>query len=145
MSIPFRIPNDPTALAALDWALHAMHVGLIVFLLLGWVWRPLHKLHMLAVVIVWLCWLVLGWMAGHFGYCLLTDWHWQVKQALGETGLPRSYIDYMYQKLTGHTPDAQLVYWLTAAIMLACSVASVWVNFRSRINMHTWRTAKRRA
>jgi hypothetical protein len=26
------------------------------------------------------------------GYCLSTDWHWQVKRARGETGLPNSEV-----------------------------------------------------
>src|SRR5262249_56219971 len=54
-------------------------------------------------VVVWL-----GLFYG-IGYCPSTDWHWQVKRARGETGLPNSYVKYYVDRLTGLRWDPRLV------------------------------------
>ena len=53
-------------------------------------------------------WFGLGWFYG-FGYCPSTDWHWQIKEAMGETGLPNSFIKYYMDRLTGKDWDPDLL------------------------------------
>jgi hypothetical protein len=71
----------------------------------------------------------LGFWKG-WGYCFLTDWHYQVLQRLGERGMPSSYIAFLLQKFTGWLPDDRLVNGLTLGLALLAFACSIWVNLR---------------
>ena len=73
--------------------------------------------------------MVYGW-----GYCPLTDWHWQVKRALGETGLPASWVKYYLDRITGISWDTALVDALVIGSALAALLLSVVLNVRDRRN-----------
>ncbi len=94
------------------------HSLLIVFLLAGWALKRTRKAHRLLILLTVFSWLGLGMWYG-FGYCPLTDWHWQVKRKLGETELPISYVKYYLDSATGLDWDAFLVDASVAALGLA--------------------------
>ena len=71
------------------------------------------------------------------GYCPSTDWHWQIKEAMGETGLPNSFIKYYMDRLTGKDWDPDLLEGLgdllDASVVffgVAALGISAWVNWR---------------
>lgn len=80
-----------------DYFFHIIHLAVIGFNLFGWVLPATRRAHRWLVALTAICWLGVGLAVGAIGYCPLTDWHWQVKRALGEEILPRSYIDYLLQ------------------------------------------------
>ena len=49
------------------------------------------KLHLISLGLTTFSWLVPGIWYG-FGYCFLTDRHWEIKEKFGQTGLPASFI-----------------------------------------------------
>jgi hypothetical protein len=104
------------------------HLALTGFNLTGWIWKRTRKLHLITLIITALCWFVLGIWYG-WGYCPLTDWHWQVKEKLGEKNLPNSFIKYFADKITGRDISAALVDNVTLGCLLFVVVASVYVNF----------------
>ncbi len=124
------IPSDPQALAALDYFLHGLHFILIAFVVTGWMFASLRRLHLLVLGIVWLSWLGLGLYVRNFGYCLLTDWQWQVKTALGETNLPPSYLEYLYWRLTGSDVDNEVMSWIAAIVLVLSTLLSLAANRR---------------
>ncbi len=126
------IPDDPQALAALDWLLHVMHLAVIIFVMTGWMLRRLRRLHLAVLAVVWFSWLALGLYVGNLGYCLLTDWQWQVKAALGEVYLPPSYPEYLYWRLTGGDIADRLMAFVAAAVLIGCTLVSLWLNLRRR-------------
>ncbi|MCC5921935.1 MAG: DUF2784 domain-containing protein [Cyclobacteriaceae bacterium] len=65
----------------------AFHTLFIVFNVVGWAFEKTRKTHLVTISLTLMSWGVLGIWYG-FGYCPLTDWHWQVLRALGETELP---------------------------------------------------------
>ncbi|HYH55178.1 MAG TPA: DUF2784 family protein, partial [Anseongella sp.] len=73
-------------------------------------------------------WLLLGIWYG-IGYCPLTDWQWQVKERLGESGLPASFIKYFADRVSGRDISASLINLLTAVCFAAAAAFSVYVNF----------------
>ncbi len=81
----------------LDVLLFLMHLIVILFNTTGWIWEVTRKWHLLAVIITLISWFILGFWFG-WGYCFLTDWHWDVKRKLGETGLPNSFIQYLAEQ-----------------------------------------------
>ncbi len=111
----------------------AFHTALILFNTLGWIWRRTRRLHLLTISATLLSWFGLG-IAYGWGYCPLTDWHWQVKRTLGETGLPASWVKYYLDGLTGVAWDTGFIDGLVIGAALAALVLSVTLNLRDRQN-----------
>ena len=89
------------------------------------------RLHLYSVLLVLFSWIVLGFWKG-FGYCFLTDWHYQVLRKMGERDLPHSYIAYLVRTLSGWLPDALLVDIVTAGCTALALAASIYLNFIRR-------------
>ena len=77
----------------LDCFLSSFHVLFIFFNLFGWMSERTLRWHFLCVMTTAFSWVGLGFFYG-WGYCVITDWHWQIKESLGERDLPGSYISY---------------------------------------------------
>lgn len=77
-----------------------IHCAVIVFNLTGWIWAHTRRWHLISVGITLFSWLAMGIWYG-LGYCVLTDWHWQVKRKLGETHLPDSFLVYLFNDIMG--------------------------------------------
>jgi hypothetical protein len=121
-------------LEVLNYFFFVFHTVLIVFNVFGWIFVKTRKLHLFVLLITLFSWFVLGIWYG-FGYCFLTDWHYEVLRKLGETQMPQSYIAFLIQKLTGWLPEAQLVNISTVVITMLALIASVWVNFFRKKNL----------
>jgi len=129
---PLFIPSDQQKLVLLDWFLHGLHLVIIIFVLTGWMIGLLRRMHLAALAIVWLSWLGLGLYVGNLGYCILTDWQWQVKAALGENYLPPSYLEYIYWRITRENIDDILISWGAAVVLLICTLISLHLNYRRK-------------
>lgn len=116
------------ALVALDFLLTIIHLFVIGFNLLGWIWKPTRKLHFYFAMTTLFCWVVLGIWYG-LGYCPITDWQWNIKTQLGEQNLPASFIKYFVDKLTGLNVNSNLIDFCTALFFLLAIIASTKVNF----------------
>jgi ABC-type multidrug transport system permease subunit len=114
-----------------DLLLTLLHLVIIGFNLLGWIWKRTRRLHLAVVVITAFCWFVLGIWFG-WGYCPITDCQWQIKEKLGEHNLPNSFIKYYADKLSGHNISASLIDMLTAGCFFAATLLSVYLNFFRR-------------
>lgn len=113
----------------LDYFFVIFHFSLILFNLTGWIWHKTRKLHLFVISTTIFSWVGLGIFYG-WGYCPCTDWHWQVKGALGETELPTSYIKYYLDKVSGVSWDPFTVDILTAGLGIAALLISLIVNYR---------------
>ena len=110
---------------------YVFHTALILFNLLGWLYPRTRKLNLISLLTTFGSWGLLGFWKG-WGYCFLTDWHYQVLRALGEKGMPSSYIAFLIEKITGLSLDPGLVNTLTVSLALLALVFSVWVNLRKK-------------
>ena len=120
----------------LDTFFLVFHASWVSFILTGWIWRRTRRLHLALAILTCLSWFVLGYFYG-FGYCPFTDWHWQVKRALGETNLPDSYVNYYLDRLTG-------VNWnpfLTGIFVMLAGVAALILSVV--LNVRDWRSTRR--
>lgn len=111
----------------LDTLLWWLHVLVIGFNLLGWIWNSTRRLHLVIVLLTIVSWLILGFWYG-FGYCFLTDWHWEIKRELGEADLPSSFITYLLNKQLGWSIPAAIVDWVTALAFGSVFIASCYKN-----------------
>lgn len=114
----------------------AFHTVLIFFNLFGWFYRPMQKLNLISLLVTFGSWFLLGLWKG-WGYCFLTDWHYQVLRALGERDMPSSYIAFLIGKISDWSPNSQLVDILTVGLALVALLCSLWVNSRN------WKREKR--
>jgi len=113
----------------LDFFFLIFHSALVVFILIGWIWKPTRKAHFLLLSLTMISWFALGGLYG-FGYCPCTDWHWQVKTKLGERNLPYSYVKYYADKATGLDSNPVVVDLLVLTLGLAAYGVSIYVNWR---------------
>lgn len=104
------------------------HTLLIVFNIVGWAFAKTRRLHLYIISITLASWTLLGiWMG--FGYCFLTDWHYDVLRRLGQTQLPHSYIVFLIESASGWKPPVRATEVATVAVTMTALMASVYVNF----------------
>ncbi len=119
----------------LDIAFFAFHSLFILFILLGWIWRRTRPWHLLAAALTACSWFGLGLRYG-FGYCPCTDWHWQVRERLGYTDLPRSYIKFLLDTFTGADWPAAWVDGVTVTLFFVMFLLSAALQARSLRRRH---------
>lgn len=119
------------SLQLLDYFYTIIHLLIIGANLSLWIWPKTRKIHLYIVAITLFCWLILGIWYG-IGYCPITDWQWQVKEKLGETNLPNSFVKYYLDKITGKEIPDTTVDIITLGSFLIAIICSVKVNFFSK-------------
>ena len=118
-------------LKLLDILLTFAHFAIIGFNLFGWIWRKTRKAHLIVVAATAFSWFILGIWFG-WGYCPITQWQWNVKEKLGETNLPNSFVKYYADKITGRSIDPSLVDAATLVTFLTIIALSIYLNFFRR-------------
>lgn len=103
------------------------HISLIFFNLFGWIFKSLRRWNLLTLGLTAFSWFVLGIFYG-FGYCFLTDWHWQVRERLGYVTDSNSYIHFLFTTLFPISISENVVDWLTAIFFFAALIMSVVSN-----------------
>ena len=112
----------------LDILFVAFHSALILFNLLGWMHPRTRRLNLVALVLTGLSWTLLGLFYG-FGYCPLTDWHWQVLGRRGKATGQASCGRYLLERMLGRRVGAGTDDSLTLALYLAAMACSLYANF----------------
>lgn len=115
----------------LDYFLTVFHSAFVLFVLTGWLHKSTRKAHVIAILLTLIAWLAIGLYVGTIGYCPLTDWHWDIKRALGERNIPSSFIEYMLEKMTGLDLNRKLVDFGTAAGLILSIIGAVYVNLKT--------------
>ena len=103
------------------------HLILIFFNLFGWIPKKLRKWNLVTLSLTAFSWFVLGIFYG-FGYCFLTDWHWEVREKLGYSNNSNSYIQFLIKELTGVSVDETLVNTLTAIFFFTAFALSIYTT-----------------
>jgi hypothetical protein len=115
----------------LDLAFLVGHSALIAFNLFGWICPKTRRLHLLSILLTAASWLALAPWFG-LGYCPCTDWHWQVKEALGETDLPNNYLTYLFDTWFGLGITDAIAERLAYLCLTPALIASITLNLRDR-------------
>jgi Protein of Unknown function (DUF2784) len=105
------------------------HTALILFNVFGWLWKPTRKWNLFTLLLTAFSWGVMGIWKGA-GYCICTDWHWQIRQAMGIRDNADSYLVLLVQKLSGWNPPIALVNNVALAVFLIAFTGSVCTNVR---------------
>ncbi len=124
--------NSITIYHFLDWFFLIFHFALIIFILFGWVFKSLRPYNLIVIILTFASWTLLGIWYG-FGYCPFTDWHWQVLWEMGHTGLPASYVSYLFQRILNVELSQTFVDWLTGGLAVMAFIISLVLNIRDFI------------
>lgn len=103
------------------------HTVFTLFNVVGWMFAKTRKLHLITMALTAGSWFVLGIWYG-WGYCFCTDWHWQVREALGYHDHSNSYIHFLILKVMGVDLNLDLVDTGTVIVFASSMIASLWVN-----------------
>ena len=122
---------SPITLVFLDHAFLVAHTALIFFNLFGWAWRRTLRLNLLSIFLTAGSWVAFAPWYG-LGYCPCTDWHWQVKWALGQTHLPNNYLTYLFDAWTGIAVSDEFAFRLAWGGLLPALALSVGLNLKGR-------------
>jgi hypothetical protein len=106
------------------------HTSLVIFNLFGWIWKKTRIYNLITLVLTGSSWLFIGLLVGSLGYCPLTDWHFNILERLGKTGLPNSYMKYLADRITGLDISAVLVDRITLYSFIAALIISLYMNLR---------------
>ena len=118
----------------LDIFFLVFHTSLIIFCIFGWIWKKTRLLNLICLLLTGASWLILGIFYG-FGYCPLTDWHFNILQKLGYTDLPDSYLSFLFTRLTRLTIDQSLVDTVTLWGLIIALIISLYLNLRHRFKL----------
>lgn len=116
-------------LQVLDIGFFVFHTGLVLFNVLGWAWAKTRRWNLATLGLTAMSWFVMGIWFG-WGYCICTDWHFQIRHQLGYADDSKTYIQLLVKILTGANLDAGLVQTITAAGFVFGVVMSVALNLR---------------
>lgn len=122
-------------LAFLDIAFIIFHTALIVFNGVGWMFPAFRKWHLVSISLTAFSWFGLGFWFG-WGYCICTDWHWQIRQHLGIETISNSYIHYLIFKATGLNLSVLLVDAVTVVLFFAIAAISIRLNLKDNRNVN---------
>lgn len=120
----------------IDVILHVIHLSVIVINLTFWMSFRTLRIAQITLILTLISWVGFGYYYG-FGYCFLTDWHWQIKESAGDSDLPLSYIKLVLDRSTGKEFSLELIDKSTMAALiislLGCSIQSIRAWKRKRI------------
>ena len=113
----------------LNYFFFVFHTAFTLFNLLGWIFPATRKWNLVTLLLTAFSWFVMGAWYG-WGYCMCTDWHWDVREKLGYHDQSHSYIHFLILKLTGINLYEKLVETLTLVLFGISLVASTLLNIR---------------
>lgn len=112
-----------------------LHTAVIFFNLFGWYWPTTRRANLMLLLATATSWIGLGLFYG-LGYCPLTDWHYQALVDAGVTDLPRSYIAYIAERLSGWRPPALATDVVTTCAFGGALITSITLNLRDYKRKH---------
>jgi len=105
------------------------HTALTLFNAIGWAFKKTRKWNLITLLLTAFSWFVLGIWNG-WGYCVCTQWHWDIREKLGYHDESNSYIHFLILKLTGIYLNPEIVDYTILVIFLVALGMSAWLNIR---------------
>jgi hypothetical protein len=116
-------------LKIIDGFFFGFHTILILFNILGWIVRRWRFTNLITLSLTAISWFVLGIWFG-WGYCICTDWHWQVRDMLGYQDISSSYIHFLIFKIAHVDIPVNLVNLSTVIVFLLAFIVSIYLNVK---------------
>lgn len=91
-------------LATLNILFFMFHTAMLIFNLTGWIFRCTRTLHIFCLGATLFSWFVMGYWKG-MGYCICTDWHFQIRREMGINDSVHSYLQLIAKSFFGADMD----------------------------------------
>lgn len=124
---PFLKNVQNVSLNAANVALHGLHQALIVFSVMGWMFCETRVLNLTILLLTLFSWYGLGPLLNKgdvYGYCLITDIQWRIRNRLQLTSLEGGYIKYLADRLFARDFDESRIDQWTAVVFFVSLIAS---------------------
>ena len=118
-------------IASLQTLFFVFHTAWMIFNMVGWAWRRTRPLHLLTMGLTAFSWFVLGIWHG-WGFCLCTEWHWEVRRRLGYQDPERSYTALLVRSVTGVHVNQALSETVTGIVFVVAALLGGVLSLRDR-------------
>jgi hypothetical protein len=108
------------------------HTLVVLFNISGWIFKRTRKWNLILLLLTGGSWFILGIWYG-WGYCVCTDWHWDVRRKLGYIEESDNYIHFLILKLTRINLPGKLVENGVMISYVLCLALSIALNLRDYI------------
>lgn len=115
----------------IDYFFFFFHSIFILFNVFGWIIPRWRFANLITLSLTAFSWFILGIWYG-FGYCPMTDWHWEVRRLLGYNDNSNSYIHFLILKLAGINLPEDLVNSLTLIIFIMAYSFSIYFYIKKK-------------
>lgn len=119
-------------LRACNAALHVLHLAVIGFSILGWIWPGTRPWHLALAAGIATSWFVIGPLRGEPGYCVVTGAQHAVWRRLCPEAPRPGYMVYLAERLLGRPAPPGRVAWWTQAVFYTTTALSVALAFATR-------------
>ncbi len=110
---------------AANLLLHIVHLALILFIAVGWLFCATRIWHLALAATVLASWYGLGLLLGKpGGYCVITDLQWRLRERRGKPPPGGGYMKYLTDRITGLNSNAERVDRLSTIGFFATVVAA---------------------
>jgi len=113
----------------LDIFFFTFHTVVVLFNIFGWLIPRWRLANLIVLSLTAFSWFILGIWYG-WGYCICTDWHWQVREMLGYHDMSTSYIHFLILKITNVDLSVSLVDTVTTIGFFSAFAISTYLNVR---------------
>lgn len=120
---PTELSISDNSLKLLNICFHLIHLSVIIFFLVGWLFEKMRIHHFILSILILLSWFGLGAFFG-FGYCLITDIQWKIKRQLKREPDTEFYVKYMIDKITGFDTNPAFIKRMTIFIYFEILIIS---------------------
>lgn len=114
--------------ATANVALHGLHLGIITFTMVGWMFCSTRPAHLLLLALIVVSWIGLGSVFG-YGYCVITDVQWRLRARMGLPNEPGGYVRYLIRKFARQDVADRPIDLCIYAITGFCVAASLTLTF----------------
>lgn len=116
-------------LAAFNIAFFILHTALILFNVFGWMHARTRRWNLGTLLLTLASWVGMGLWKG-MGYCVCTDLHWRVREAMGIHETADSYLVLLIRTVSGWDPPLELVNEVAKWVFLFSLAMSIGLNVR---------------
>ncbi|MCX4026182.1 DUF2784 family protein [Endozoicomonas sp. SM1973] len=112
-----------------NWVLHAIHIAIIIFSMIGWLFVATRLYHLVLCSLIIFSWFGVGIVAKKPGMCLVTELQKRVWKSMGIEDRD-GYIIYLVERVTGKTPSSKKVDIVTQIFFFSTFILSICLFVR---------------
>jgi hypothetical protein len=127
-----------TMLPFLNIMFDILHILLVIFIVSGWLFPDLRKMHLVVVLLTGCSWIIFG---NELNNCILTEWHFNILRKMGIINLPDTYTQYALKRITGLAiPKTTALLITRLCWLLSLFLSITWLKIESSRNKEKVKT-----